>query len=180
LRSFILLTFLFLGIGFYELSGGADFEPESRPGTAVAAAEPVAPAVPETVTRADPDAIAGLDALPGVPERLARPLVSPEVSAAEQAVAAAVMAAIAAPVPEAQPEATPVLASLATALGTERYVEATALNVRAGPSTNDRVLTRLTQNAAVTVLSDLGDGWSLVRVGSDGTEGWVASEFLSR
>ncbi|SMY06455.1 SH3 domain-containing protein [Flavimaricola marinus] len=184
MRSFILLTFLFLGLGFYELSGGSDFVPETRASASVAEVDTTPLPAPEIVTRAEDDTIASVNALPGVPERLAQPLVtaSAEVEAAEQAVADAIAAALAEPAPAATtPE--PVLASLATPSTQsvdQRFVDATSLNVRSGPSTNDRVLTKLDQNAPVIVLSELTDGWALVRIGSDGTEGWVAARFLTQ
>lgn len=181
MKSFILLTFLFLGLAFYELSGGQEFEPEVRPSAAVAEVETTLLPSPEVVTRDEPDTIADVGTLPNVPETVAQPLiaevVSPEVEEAEEAVAAAIAAALAAPAPEVVEEQ-PVLVSLASPLLDQRLVDASSLNVRAGPSTNDRVVTKLNRNEPVIVLSELDDGWALVRIGDAGTEGWVAARFL--
>lgn len=63
--------------------------------------------------------------------------------------------------------------------GDTRSVEASALNVRNGPSTSDAVVGRLTRSQTVTVLSQTADGWTQIRHDGDGTEGWVASRFLA-
>ena len=183
MRSFILLTFLFLGLGFYELSGGSDFVPETRPGAELAAVETTT--LPETVTRDDSTDPADLNALPGVADRLAQPLVSAAAQTeVETAVADAIATAIAAPaaaLPEAvASETEPVLVSLAAPRADTRYVDASSLNVRAGPSTNDSVVGRLGQGQQVNVISELDDGWALVRFDDTGSEGWVAARFLVR
>lgn len=183
MRSFILLSFLFLGLGFYELSGGSDFEPETRPSAATDVVETTPLNTQDIVSRDDPDTVAGLDSLPAAltqPLIVAAPASDPVTEAAEQAVAEAIAAALAAPAPAAPVVEQATLVSLASPIGDQRYVDATSLNVRAGPSTSDRVVTRLDQNAPVIVLSELADGWALVRIGDAGTEGWVAARFLTQ
>lgn len=186
-RSFILLSFLFLGLGFYELSGGSEFEPEARPSAAAAVVETTPLISQDIVSRDDTDTVAGLDSLPAA---LTQPLIAaapepvsdPVTEAAEQAVADAIAAALAAPAPQVAEQVTEqaTLVSLASPVGDQRYVDATSLNVRAGPSISDRVMARLDQNAPVIVLSELADGWALVRIGEAGTEGWVAARFLTQ
>lgn len=185
MKSFILLTFLFLGLAYYEFSGGNDFVPEARPGAELAEAETAPLPVTEVVTRSDTADPADVNALPGVPERLAQPLV--ETAATEEAqevvadaVADAISAALSAPAPEPATEESPVLVSLAAPSPDWRQVDASALNVRAGPSTNDSVVTRLERNDEVLVVSELDDGWALVQIASTGAEGWVATRFLTQ
>lgn len=57
-------------------------------------------------------------------------------------------------------------------------VDATALNVRSGPSTGHGVLDRLTRGEEVLVLSDNGAGWLQIRIEGDGVEGWVSRKLL--
>lgn len=60
-----------------------------------------------------------------------------------------------------------------------RYVAATAINVRQGPSTGQPVVGRLTRNEAVSVVEDTGDGWLRIRIEGDGIEGYVAARLLT-
>jgi len=93
----IIASFLFMGVAFYELSGGAEFVPEERTGAQMAEAEPAAPA---EVTADDILAAAALEPeaseisilsegnvtlasateldLDGVPARLTEPLIGAE------------------------------------------------------------------------------------------------------
>lgn len=59
---------------------------------------------------------------------------------------------------------------------TTARVSATSLNVRSGPTTQNRVVGALAKNDVVTVLEE-ADGWSQVLT-SDGVSGWVATKFL--
>lgn len=59
------------------------------------------------------------------------------------------------------------------------YVAATSINVRQGPSTNDKVLDRLVRYEAVSLVKDAGDGWVQIRIEGDGIEGFVAARFLT-
>ncbi|QUS36539.1 SH3 domain-containing protein [Falsirhodobacter algicola] len=58
------------------------------------------------------------------------------------------------------------------------FVTATALNLRAGPSTSDAALDRLREGEEVSVLQTEG-GWTQVRLEGGGGEGWVATRYLS-
>lgn len=59
------------------------------------------------------------------------------------------------------------------------YVAATSINVRQGPSTEDKVLDRLRRYEAVSLVKEAGDGWVQIRIEGDGIEGFVASRFLT-
>ncbi|MGB5560578.1 MAG: SH3 domain-containing protein [Paracoccaceae bacterium] len=59
-----------------------------------------------------------------------------------------------------------------------RYVTASRVNVRGGPSTADPVVGSVDLAEAVQVLSDPTAEWVLIRIEGDGIEGFVASKFL--
>jgi uncharacterized protein YgiM (DUF1202 family) len=156
---FILVTFFFLAVAFYEMSGGSTFVPEQR----VAAAD----SAPETVTRAETTT---LDTLPEVAEAtvaetLTVPLIEPQVAetpVAEEAVVDAVVEQVA-------------------AAGTAdlRSVIAERVNVREGPGTDYAVMDKLVQGTETEVLEIDSDGWAHVRVIESGLLGWVSAEYLA-
>ena len=189
------LTFLLCcGLFLVMLLGGRDFG-QLRPGLALAAAGvqavPVTAAVPvvETVALAS-DAVAA-------------PVVVPKPAV----VAAPVVVADAAPVTAAPITAAPVTAAPVTAApvqdnavftlsnyaepaaelaapeqavtGEIWYVAGNSLNVRAGPSTDDAVVGKLSRGEAMLVVAREGDEWAQIRIEGDGIEGYVATRFLS-
>ena len=103
--------------------------------------------------------------------------------------APAVIAARYEPVPVAAPPPPPAVAELPPEPLTEtqpvpeplafRYVSATAVNVRQGPSTNDSVIGRLTRGEAVSVVGEVVEGWVQIRIEGDGIEGYVAARLLT-
>lgn len=184
MKKFILLTVLFLGWGYYEMSGGADFVPETRP-----APEPTAQA-------SEPARIALRDTTAAAQAATPAPGSGPAATAPETTTqgvteGAALQASVTEAPPDAEPDAVPApeFVSLAqpaaqpldrTPAQTAR-VTATSLNVRAGPSTGAAVVGQLALDEEVSVaLADSGNGWTLIRVEGDGVEGWVATRFLSR
>lgn len=58
-------------------------------------------------------------------------------------------------------------------------VSASRLNVRAGPSTSNPVMTTLSRGEEVLVVSDPGSNWVHIRIEGDGVDGWVARKLLS-
>ena len=156
MTRFIVVTFLFLALAFYEMSGGAGFVPEQR----IAAAEPV-----ETVTRADTVELASLSQVqePAITDTLTIPLIAPPVTAQDEAVIEAVVAEVA---------QAPVVAQ------DLRQVIAERVNLREGPGTDYAVMDRLVQGTQTEVLETDAAGWAHVRVLSSGLSGWVSAEFL--
>ena len=156
MTRFIVVTFLFLALAFYEMSGGAGFVPEQR----IAAAEPV-----ETVTRADTVELASLSQVqePAITDTLTIPLIAPPVTAQDEAVIEAVVAEVA---------QAPVVAQ------DLRQVIAERVNLREGPGTDYAVMDRLVQGTQTEVLETDAAGWARVRVLSSGLSGWVSAEFL--
>jgi putative cell-wall hydrolase len=57
------------------------------------------------------------------------------------------------------------------------YVTASALNMRSGPSTNSSVLRVLGNGQGVSVVEDLGNGWS--RISVDGQNGYVSNSYIT-
>jgi uncharacterized protein YgiM (DUF1202 family) len=164
-----LLTLLAAGMFLTMLIGGRDHG-QLRHGlmnAPVAASPEVASAAfdPDKVT-AEPAPVALATYVPVAPPAPALPVPEP-VAAAPLPEPEPVAEPVAAPAPE-EPQPLPV-----------RYVKAGSINLRAGPSTSDAVIGRLTRNEAVSVVGDAGDGWVLVRIEGDGAEGYVAARLLT-
>jgi hypothetical protein len=58
-------------------------------------------------------------------------------------------------------------------------VTAASVNLRAGPSTGDRVLDALGRGAQVELIASLGNGWAQIRTVETGVEGYMADRFLA-
>lgn len=153
MTRFIVLTFGFLGWGYYELSGGADFVPEvatveiTEPAGAVVA-QVVAPAVKEDiVARAETETLMTLAAA-----------YEPQ------------------PVEETQPDIVEVVPEVA--VQDMRSVAAERVNMRSGPGTGYRVLDTLPRGTKAEVLEVNADGWARVLIFQTGQEGWMAERLL--
>ena len=167
--KFIFVTFAVLGWTFYEMSGGADFEPEQRAETVaepveeVVIAEAPVDAVDQeaeeiTVTRAS---ATDLVVVPGATEAEPDPLV-----------AAAVSAATTAPEVVAEPEP-----QIITDL---REVAGEWVNMRSGPSTNYAVLDTLPLGTQAEVIELSQNGWARIRIIETDQIGWMAERLLTR
>lgn len=169
----ILISFVLLGWGFYELSGGADYAPQDgslqavgftpfrapQPATAeIATAEPVTD-TPE-VTRAALD----LSELPRVnvslPSIAAPPGVQPAFEKARVVPAAAEQ-----PEPEPQKDL--------------RQIAGSVVNMRNGPGTQFSVLQKLRRGEPVEVVGGNGEGWLKLRAIDSGRIGWMADRLVT-
>jgi hypothetical protein len=177
--KFIILSFLALGVIFYEMSGGADFEPEFRAPvevaqTDLAPTETVADA-PE-VTRADTTSLI----------QIAAPVAEePVVNAVAQP------AAFNAPLPAGEVIITPAPEAVVDEVVAEPAQDATEadmdlravagdwVNMRSGPSTSYDVLETLPRGTEAEVIEVDADGWARIRVMTTGQEGWMAERLLS-
>ena len=189
MKRFIVLTFLFLGWGFYELSGGADFAPETRE-VAEATTPPPAPApVPEVevtrsetlVTFAPPAPAHGVTA-PAPAEALeAAVFAVAEEPPAPQTEEVYVFQSLAEGAPlyaDILPTA-PVAAAAPQAADLDlRQVAGTRVNMRTGPGTDYSVIVALPQGTETEVL-EVVDGWARVRVTQTGALGWMAERLLT-
>lgn len=59
-----------------------------------------------------------------------------------------------------------------------RYVSATRVNVRSGPSTDFGVIGSVAFADAVSVIADANSSWVQIRIEGDGVEGYMAGRFL--
>lgn len=207
---FLLISFAFLGFAFYELSGGADFEPRGvRPAEPEKVAYTPAPK-PKPV--AEPVTAVALVAKPALTPRKAKtvaldPAAEPELTSDEAAQKLAQMA------PGLQTGlngfgenvgASLTLASLqqgATSLqlntdtsDTEapqvteleqpkadiREILGTRVNMRDGPGTIYPVVGRLNIGHKVEVLGESGTGWLRLRVLPEQQMGWIAASLVSK
>ncbi|MCZ0961416.1 SH3 domain-containing protein [Paracoccus benzoatiresistens] len=155
------LAGLFLVLSIW---GDGNLRAERRPAPAPAPAlQPAAQqeAPPPPAAAQPPAAPAVVQASTQTPQQVQRfpgPVLRPSPEHAGEA-----PAAVATPLPEG-----PVL-----------YVTGDRVNMRAGPSTGDRVVTALTRGAAVQPLGPTDAEWVNIR-DTDGRVGYVASRFLSQ
>ena len=152
---FIIFTFLLLGWSFYELSGGAEFEPEVR----------TAKALPEDTTRAAPlMAQARIEPVVFTVAQRAEPAPEP---------AAEVVAAVVSPAPQsADVAAEPVRADV-------RAVAGNRVNMREGPGTAHPVIVTVAQGTRAEVLEVTADGWARIRLADSAETGWMAERLLT-
>ena len=193
MKRFIVLTFLFMGWGFYELSGGADFVPETREVAEAPAAEPAPAPAPEfEVTRSEP-------LTTFTPPSPARSVTAPAVAEPPEEITLAGIGETPAPPAEEVAEEVYVFQSLAEGapvfadiLQTEpvtaaapqaadldlRQVAGTRVNMRTGPGTSYSVIVALPQGTETEVM-DVVDGWAQIRVTETGALGWMAERLLT-
>ena len=200
MKTFILLTFGFLGFAFYEMSGGTDFEPASARLAAEAPesekTEVMAQAEPAQDAQASTDSIAKISSTPNVTR------VALNFTNVGDAAAAATEAT---PVATAQPEA-PIVSTaqivdssetpqiiLPSLIATTDNVDASGaiiesdirsvsgnrVNVRGGPSTNYGVVSKLTRGTEVRILEYNGNGWVRMQPIDGGETGWMADFLLT-
>lgn len=202
MNKYILVSFAFMGVAFYELSGGDEFEPGENSLQVWADPEaqqeqPASSSDASVVARADTD----LSRLPEIsfarstganlvqPDKLQPALVE---EANGSAVPAALVTKASASTARATPQAfaanptptfTPVKVSAAPepVIADEpqeepdiRFVSGDVVNLRGGPGTGFEVVAQLRREAAVEVLEDNGEGWLRLRVRGEDTEGWMA------
>ncbi|WP_238365527.1 SH3 domain-containing protein [Mesobacterium pallidum] len=176
MKRFIFLTFGFMAWSFYELSGGADFQPPERPRPLLAEIKKIDP-TPVVSTQAstprvtmapqptsEQTAAAVTLASLSVDETAEKPVVS---DSAALKLDADKVATLTRPAAEA-----------AAAPSDMRTVTKTRVNMRNGPGRDYSVLAKLEQGDQVEVLSDNGDGWVKLRT-AEGRVGWMADFLLS-
>ena len=191
--KFIFLSFAFLGLVFYELSGGSEFDAEelrlSRldpvtaqqlPTIAIAETTPKVTtqetAATATVTRASFD--------PNVLETSSQAVtqqavLTTAVVAVEQDTQTLILPSLI-----TQDKVETVTASLAddtspVVAGDIRSVTGNRVNMRGGPGTSFTVVGKLTRGQEVEILADPGDGWVRLRPLDGGSEGWMADFLLT-
>jgi hypothetical protein len=180
--GFMIATFIFLALVFYQASGGADYQPsasslqaQERPGP-TAPAEPVRTAAPADAPAAGRTATAGITLAAA---RAQQPEPPRDFETPEPAngglFSTVVMPSGATTAPQAPARASPVVSASATDV---RAVGGNRVNMRAGPGTGYGVLTTLSRGDRVIVLDDPGQGWVKLRVQDGGRVGWMAASLL--
>jgi len=156
-------TFLILGFAFYELSGGADFEPESQRAQ-VAEAQVVEEVATPEVTRSNSATLISVAA-------------EAPAQADEAQIIQAVVEVVEPEVVEEEPVA--VVVEEAPAPLDLRLVAGSRVNMRAGPGTNYSVLDTLNGGTQTEVLEVNASGWARIRITDTGQIGWMAERLLS-
>ncbi|SFE45790.1 SH3 domain-containing protein [Roseivivax sediminis] len=196
MKSFILATFGFLFLGFYEMSGGTDFEPGWWLDKAGAEEASVAQAGPQDdqVARADTGGM-----LTQVVARPAEASISEENAAEAEANAAAEAESETAQTNgrvddllltrrEVPAQETKVSTASSASVETSsaeadsgqesfrdiRSVDGNVVNMRSGPGTDFSVVAQLSRGDDVEVLRDTGTGWIKLRVIETDRIGWMA------
>lgn len=173
----MVVTFLFLALAFYQLSGGADFKPASASKQAQTktpdAAMPAAPNVDAKTLlfteAANSEAPTPLPADDGA----TRTVLTGEVARTTTLILTRAAARRLTPAPEAA--VVPAVSTRGTAPDL-RSVKGDRVNMRGGPGTQHQIVARLSKGDQVEVLESDGFGW-LRLVDSAGNEGWIA-DFL--
>lgn len=180
----IVVTFGFLGVVFYQLSGGAEFAPQTAEEEAIAARpvleEPVAEVdavAPEAVTRRE-DSVS-LVGHTATPAGAVQDLLPVKRSGARYEASFSVL-----PTPDPAPSAEVAPATTQDAEREElaqdlREVTGSRVNLRGGPGTAYEVVGRLTRGDHVAVIEDDGFGWVQLEVLDTGETGWMADFLLA-
>lgn len=204
---YVLVSFAFLGWAFYELSGGADFEPRglrSQKPEPVAAASGPAPAPPPRIESVAPAELVRRTAVkttvapraapePALPEAAADAEIVTRLAQVGanfgagislappregQALMLAALTGESAPQPSDSDDASQ--AAAAEPQPDIREITATRVNMRNGPGTNYPILTRLDMGHRVEILESSGTGWLRLRILPEQTMGWVAASLISK
>ncbi len=176
MNKFIAFTFLVLGVGFYELSGGSDFVLETRDNAEpqVARAQPldtVAPAIAEAP--AEPVKVAAI--VPTQTETVNVQLASFNVDVPETELPKIDLSKFEAPAPREPVQAVAAPGFVGTDI---RQVTGNRVNVRSGPGTGFEVVAQAIRGDEAEVIIDDGSGWVQLRL-AGGQTGWMADFLLS-
>lgn len=162
---YIIVSFLFLGWAFYEISGGADFRPPERPAPALAQTPDPAPLERTRMARA-----ARAKTVPAARARTPRQM--PDLAFANSAERIEKIALltdppqpVAAPPPRAKPDL--------------RRIVASRVNLRTGPGTDHNIMATLDRGQTVEVLESNGLGWLRLRTQPGDRVGWIAERLVS-
>lgn len=158
MSKLMILCTLAMFWGFFEMSGGTNFEPMQREAAAKA---PFAPAEPEVAQIQEPAPVTNVVN------------ASFEVPSAEPEVVNAVVEQISLVVP-----AEPVAPTAQTPI-TMHLVDGDWVNMRDGPSTTSAVLDTLPRGTQAEIIDVNADGWAQVRLVSNGQVGWMAERLLT-
>ncbi|KIN73924.1 SH3 domain-containing protein [Sulfitobacter guttiformis] len=193
MKTFILLTFGFLGFAFYQMSGGSDFQPASArlqaaPDEVLLTAQSAPVTRPSTTVAGSTDTITKIDSTPDVTRvalNLTNVAEANETAAPEPANTARIIDSSETPqiilpslIATTNDSNRPGVGNLVID-GDVRTVSGNRVNVRGGPSTNFGVVNKLTRGDEVRILEDNGDGWVRMQPLDGGEAGWMADFLLT-
>ncbi|AXI45088.1 SH3 domain-containing protein [Sulfitobacter sp. SK012] len=198
MKTFIILTFGFLLFAFYQMSGGAGFEPASvRMANVIAApavaASPLDTATDTTEIVAEVPTTDQIDAVTRVALNLTSLTETPVVDTPEiENGATSATVTSSADTPAIIPSliipslivpngagADPFQVTAISQGGDIREVSGNRVNVRGGPSTDYSVVNKLERGDTVEVIEDTGTGWVRMRPVDGSPEGWMADFLLT-
>lgn len=178
MNRFVFVGLLVMAWGYWELSGGADFVPESRIASAPAPEEAA------VVTRQDTSELDAVAVAPEAPP--ARAMADPGAASQVDAVIEAVVEDVAAepqPALQTDPQTVPAEPALADPAATPvadlRVVTGDRVNLREGPGTTWTAIDQLRSGTIAEVLETAADGWVRVQVQGTTTSGWMSADFLA-
>ncbi|MEM1234212.1 MAG: SH3 domain-containing protein [Pseudomonadota bacterium] len=175
----MIVTFLLLGWGFFELSGGTDFvppEPEPKPLNAL---------LQDVADQEDASVVARAETAPDGVVIVGQPRARAQ-GAAETTTETATLASfrqtgagssLASILGDAAESAEPAIEEVAVAVDL-RAVTGSRVNMRNGPGTNFQVITQLVRGDEAEILQSPGDGWVKIRAIGSGRVGWMAERLL--
>ncbi len=203
----ILVSFAALALVFYELSGGADFEPRGTRDAArfadqtesIRTATAEAPATPVLAPRKirEPATTPVLTEPPQVTVS-DTPAATPDATAQDTAPQATNLPRLAQGTTASNLQLASLsdgLAGFQTAPAAQqqlapqpapepapdlREITGTRVNMRQGPGTNFGIIARLSLGHEVEVLSESGTGWLRLRTHPQGTVGWISASLVSK
>lgn len=162
MKSYVWLTFAFMGWAYYEISGGSDFEPVQ---TVIAVVEQ---AEPEIVTRANSPTLLAVSSSNIAPQSQDTDIMQ------------ALTDAVALDSVEAEPEIVAVVAPVVEPEELDiRAVKGSRVNMRMGPGTGFDVIMTLDGGTKLEILEIDADGWANVSTVDRGIEGWMAARLLT-
>jgi hypothetical protein len=195
---FVLLSFVFLGWAFYEVSGGSDFTPQNPadpqdvivadlPASVQTAQQPATQTAPQTdiqlaSSSLETPAIQPTPiSLAGVPttQLISSPTPTPVSQRFELGPTKETPEDTPAPQTQAIADASTTTFTLSARESDTRWIEATRVNMRNGPGTSYNVLATLVRDQEVELLQDPGSGWVKLKILDTGRIGWTAKRFVS-
>ncbi len=185
MKTFIFLTFGFLAVAFYELSGGSDFQPAS----ARLATQEIETATQDNSTQtadvapqiAPPPAVTKIDDSPDV-TRVSLNLTNVTEAVEQETTTSTSTIIDSAETPQIiLPSLIATTDNTATPVSGDdiRTVSGNRVNVRGGPSTSYGIVSKLTRGETVRILEDNGDGWVRMQPVNGGETGWMADFLLT-
>lgn len=179
--TYILVTLMFLGWAFFELSGGRDFDPDAAAATRMAERQASDKALNARIAAAPPAKLPAPRPAEIEPQlAVARVEAATNQTPVVQGSLASVVIEPAA-TPEAVPEPAPETDTGTNVLVQDlRLVRPNRANMREGPGTNNPVLATLDRGTRVEVLGDPTGGWVQLRVIENNLIGWMAQSLLVR